>query len=171
MADKLPQRKTSQKTSFQASAKFDPSNLAIEPKNITIVVSTYNDEYTGALCDHAVAYLNKYCPTAKVATLPVPGAFEIPIATKKATLSNPDFILTFGVIIQGATAHADLIAQSVTQQLHQLSLDTMIPVIHEVLLVNDVQQAHERCLGSLNRGEEAAAAGLMIHQTLATLQS
>ncbi len=164
----LPQHKLPKKASFEASAKFNPKKLIAKPTNITIVVSTYNDTYTGALCDNAIAYLNKYSSNSIITVLPVPGAFEIPIAAKHAALSSPDLILTFGVIIQGATAHADLIAQSVTQQLHQLSLDTMIPVVHEVLLVNNIEQAHERCLGALNRGEEAAAAGLMIYQTLAT---
>ena len=156
------------KTSFQSSSQFNPEALGATPKNISIVVSVYNELYTQALCDNAVAYFEQYCPLANISILPVPGAFEIPIAAKHAAMSKPDIILTFGVIIQGSTAHADLIAQSVTQQLHQLSLDSMIPVAHEVLLVNDAQQAQERCLGALNRGKEAAAAGLMVFETLAT---
>jgi len=154
------------KTSFQTSTQFDPTKLVTEPNRITIVVSTYNEKYTSALCDNAIAYLEQYCPKASINILPVPGTFEIPIAAKKATLSAADLVLAFGVILQGSTAHADLIAQSVTQQLHQLSLETMIPIIHEVLLVSTTEQANERCLGTLNRGEEAAAAGLMIYQTL-----
>ena len=60
-------------------------------------------------------------------------------------------------IIRGATAHADLVAESVTTSLQHLAVTHRVPIIHEVLLVDDDKQAYARCIGSnLNRGREAA---------------
>jgi 6,7-dimethyl-8-ribityllumazine synthase len=73
-------------------------------------------------------------------------------------------MIAFGCVIRGSTAHADLISRSVTDSLQQLAVKHRVPVIHEVLLVDDEKQAYARCIGSkLNRGREAArAAAAMI---------
>ena len=69
----------------------------------------------------------------------------------------PVCVIALGLIIRGATDHADMIGQSVTQSLQQLATESLCPVIHEVLLVADEKQAHVRCIGDqLNRGREAA---------------
>jgi 6,7-dimethyl-8-ribityllumazine synthase len=68
------------------------------------------------------------------------------------------------LIIRGSTAHADHIGRSVTDALQTLSIQKHLPIIHEVLLVEDDKQAYARCIGSqLNRGREAArtAAAMM----------
>ena len=51
-----------------------------------------------------------------------------------------------------------------TDALQRLAIESMRPVIHEVLLVEDEKQAYARCIGAkLNRGREAArAAAAMI---------
>jgi 6,7-dimethyl-8-ribityllumazine synthase len=73
-------------------------------------------------------------------------------------------IIALGLIIRGDTHHADLVASSVTQALQNLAVQHCLPVIHEVLLVEDEKQAHARCIAaSMNRGREAAraAAGMI----------
>jgi 6,7-dimethyl-8-ribityllumazine synthase len=76
----------------------------------------------------------------------------------------PACIIALGLIIRGLTAHADLVARSVTDSLQQLAVSSQRPIINEVLLVEDEKQAYARCIGSqINRGREAArAASLMI---------
>ena len=83
-----------------------------------------------------------------------------------------DCILALGVVLQGETAHAELIARSVTAALMNLALEFRVPVIHEVLLLKNVEQAKARCLGpELNRGIEAARAAVAIARTVKQFSS
>jgi len=127
---------------------------------LAIVASKYNEVYSDGLVDNAIEELSELLPQARVDLIRVPGAFEIPVVIKSLLeLEQPICAIALGVIIQGETAHADLVARSVTDALQQLALDYTTPVIHEVLLVADEAQAHVRCLGDeLNRGTEAARA-------------
>lgn len=126
--------------------------------SVGIVASEYNAQYVNGLVDSAVKELEVIAPHAEVDTFRVPGAFEIPLAVQEIAEDRIyDAIIAFGVIIQGETAHAELIGRCVTESLMQVSLDCRVPVIHEVLLLADETQARRRCLdGDLNRGVEAA---------------
>jgi 6,7-dimethyl-8-ribityllumazine synthase len=127
---------------------------------LCIVASKYNEQFTDALVDNAVEELGELLPQARVDLIRVPGAFEIPVTI--ATVlerESPVCIIALGLIIRGATEHADLIASSVTTALLSLAVEHRRPIIHEVLLVNDEKQAYARCIGDkLNRGREAARA-------------
>lgn len=141
---------------------------AIEPsaigagKTIAIVASVYNADYVDAMLDAASRELDAIMPEAKRPIFRVPGAFEIPVVVSYlARRAKPDAILALGVVIQGATAHADLVGESVTTALQEIAVAQRIPVIHEVLLVEDEQQAAARTMGAeINRGTEAARAAV-----------
>ena len=63
------------------------------------------------------------------------------------------------------TEHGDLVGASVTDALQRLALKHVIPVIHEVLLLDTEEQAEERCLGAtINRGTEAARVAMNMVQ-------
>ncbi|MGE9268366.1 MAG: 6,7-dimethyl-8-ribityllumazine synthase [Verrucomicrobiales bacterium] len=142
-----------------------PRTQAGQKHHICIVASEFNETFTDALVENTIDELNEILPAAKVDLFRVPGAYEVPLATKAVLdKEKPDCVIALGLIIRGSTAHGDLVAQSVTTSLQQLSLDHLTPVIHEVLLVDDDKQAYARCIGSkLNRGREAArsAAGMI----------
>lgn len=126
--------------------------------HIAIVASRYNDEYVSGLLLSARDELTIISPNITLEVIRVPGAFEIPVAVQ-ATIKHtqPDAVIALGCIIRGATQHADLVAASVTDALQKLAITHGVPIIHEVLLVENHQQAAERCLGSeINRGTEAA---------------
>jgi 6,7-dimethyl-8-ribityllumazine synthase len=131
---------------------------------ISIVAAKFNQQYTDALVENAVEEIDQYASNARVDLVRVPGAFEIPVICK-ALLDEekPDCIIALGCIIRGGTAHADLVATSVTQSLQALAVEKTTPIIHEVLLVEDEKQAYARCIGkTINRGREAARSALDI---------
>lgn len=143
---------------------------ALQPKpriighkaRICIVASKYNEQFTDSLVSNAIEELGELTPMARIDIVRVPGAFEIPVAVAKL-IQRPDIscVIALGLIIRGDTQHADLIGASVTQSLQDLAVQHCIPVIHEVLLVNDEKQAHARCIAaSMNRGREAARAAV-----------
>jgi len=148
------------------SNALPPKPRIIGPKvRICIVASKYNEQFTDALVENAIEELGELVPQGRVDLIRVPGAFEIPVMVASVLDRDPPAcVIALGLIIRGSTEHADLVGRSVTDALQRLAIESMRPVIHEVLLVEDEKQAYARCIGSqLNRGREAArAAAAMI---------
>jgi 6,7-dimethyl-8-ribityllumazine synthase len=141
-------------------------------RSFAIVASQYNSEYVNGLVDHARRELEAISPSFNITSYEVPGAFEIPLVVQEvATRGGVDAIIALGVIIEGETQHAALVAKSVTNALQQVSLAQRIPVIHEVLLVKNEAQAKARCLDEeINRGTEAARCAVRMIQTMSSLR-
>ncbi|MEM7698335.1 MAG: 6,7-dimethyl-8-ribityllumazine synthase [Verrucomicrobiota bacterium] len=142
--------------------------------SIGIVASRYNSTYTDALVNAASETLKSLAPSTSLTLVRVPGAFEIPLPIESLAKQNPKplALIALGVIIRGSTAHADLIAESITHSLHRTSLSYEIPVIHEVLLVDNAEQAEARTIGeTLNRGREAAEAAVEMISVMAGLKA
>ncbi|QTN34045.1 6,7-dimethyl-8-ribityllumazine synthase [Akkermansiaceae bacterium] len=148
-------------------------STALQPKpriighkvRICIVASKYNEKFTDSLVENCIEELGDLIPMSRIDLIRVPGAFEIPVAVA-AVMDREQIhcVIALGVIIRGDTGHADLVAASVTDSLQSLAIGKIVPVIHEVLLVDDEKQAHARCnSSSKNRGREAAraAAGIV----------
>lgn len=145
------------------SAPASPDTPIGDQGRICIVASQYNATYTNALVSSATRTLEKLAPEIEICLTRVPGAFEIPLIVERHARCSPKplAVIALGVIIRGATAHADLIAESITRSLQQISICHLLPVIHAVLLVDDTEQAKTRSLGDeLNRGREAARAAV-----------
>ncbi|MEA3187684.1 MAG: 6,7-dimethyl-8-ribityllumazine synthase [Chthoniobacter sp.] len=133
-----------------------------------IVASEYNGEFVQGLVDFAMRELQELVPGAYVTVYRVPGAFEIPLAVQEAAeRGGVDAILALGVIVQGETGHAGLLAEAVTYALLECGMRYRLPVVHQVLLVADEAQARQRCLEpELNRGTEAARVAVRALQAL-----
>ena len=127
---------------------------------IAIVRSKYNEELTQSLLDSCLKELKQILPDAVVTVTETAGSFEIPMAVEHVIKAQqPEAVIALGLIIRGETMHGDLIAASITNSLQEIAVRHVKPVIHEVLLVNNKDQAYARCIGSdLNRGHEAARA-------------
>ena len=125
-----------------------------------LVVSLFNREYTDALLASAQAALKGHDLTV----VRVPGAYEIPLqAQRLARTKRYGAVIALGVIWQGRTEHAREILRAVTDALMRISLETDVPVIHQVLAVTTEAEARARCMGTkLNRGREAAEAALAL---------
>ena len=148
------------------SLALQPKPRSIGPKvRVCIVASRFNEQFTDALVQNAIDELSELVPNARVDLIRVPGAFEIPVMVASILdREPPNCIIALGLIIRGSTEHADLVATSVTDALQKLAVESLRPIIHEVLLVTDEKQAYARCIGSqMNRGRDAArAAAAMI---------
>ncbi len=134
-------------------------------QKVVVVAATYNETYTSALLENCLAELQESAPFLNIEVVRVPGAFEVPVMVKRAiakpSQGEPSVVIGLGVILRGSTAHADLIGTAITNQLLSISCDTLVPVIHEVLLLDNEEQAFARCVASsLNRGREAARSAL-----------
>ena len=148
------------------SNSLQPKPRIVGPKvRICIVASKYNEQFTDALVENTIEELGELVPQGRIDLVRVPGAFEIPVMVASILDRDPPAcVIALGLIIRGSTQHADLVGQSVTDSLQRLAIESMRPIIHEVLLLDDEKQAYARCIGSqLNRGREAArAAAAMI---------
>lgn len=136
-----------------------------------IVASKYNARYVDAMLRAATAVLKK-AKAEEIQVVRVPGAFEIPLVVAKLAGSSPSpsAIICLGVILRGATTHAQSISDVVSYALGTIALQTQTPVIHEVLLLENEQQAAERCLSKKhNRGAEAALTAIEMTQLMARL--
>jgi 6,7-dimethyl-8-ribityllumazine synthase len=138
---------------------------------VAIVASRYNARYVNSMLRAAKAELVEAKVAAEVVR--VPGAFEIPAvasALAKRLAKPVDAILCLGVILRGETTHAEHIGQAVTAALAQLQLKHSLPVIHEVLLLENMEQAKQRCLDSgQNRGIEAARTAIEMTRVMRRL--
>lgn len=146
------------------------SKAAKNGGTFAIVASRYNARYVDAMLSAAARVLKR--AGAKVQIVRVPGAYEIPVVAAKlsASVNKPSAILCLGVILRGATTHAQHIGEAVSQALMQIQITHGVPVIHEVLLLENKQQAEERCLDPKhNRGVEAAQTALEMARVLAQL--
>jgi 6,7-dimethyl-8-ribityllumazine synthase len=147
-----------------------------------IVASRYNATYVDAMLRAARSEL-KQAGASEIKVVRVPGAFEIPVvasflARARSPHSPPrqrepgsfSAIICLGVILRGQTVHAAHIAEAVSRALMQIQLRDGVPVIHEVLLLENEEQAKARCLGRKhNRGAEAAQTALAMAELMERL--
>ena len=141
-------------------------------RTISIVASLYNEELVNSLLNSTIEELRRIMPTITVPVYRVPGAFEIPVCAKHLIENNPnDALIALGVIIKGETDHADLVGTTVTTSLQNLALANNVPIIHEVLLTENREQAIERCQGDKNRGKEAARSAVTMAELFSNMNA
>lgn len=91
----------------------------------------------------------------------VPGAWELPWASRRAVRSGHDAVVALGCVVRGETDHFDYICGAATRGLADLAAEGGPPVTFGVLTCDTLQQAMERAGGKHgNKGVDAAEAAL-----------
>jgi 6,7-dimethyl-8-ribityllumazine synthase len=136
---------------------------------VGIVVSRFNGAVTGKLLEGALAELDAAgVPREAITVMPVPGAFELPIAAMAlAKTRRYACIVALGCVIRGDTPHFDFVAGEAASGLQLAALETGVPVAFGVLTLEQADQADDR----LEKGAEAVRTGLEMADVFAQLRA
>lgn len=129
---------------------------------IGIAAARFNQKLVDGLITRATdAMVAAGVAAADLEIVRVPGSHEVPWAAQALAKNAPfDCVIGLGVLIAGDTNHHEMVGESVSHALQQVALTTGTPIINGVIVVNSMAQAEERCVGSINRGAEFAAAAI-----------
>jgi len=130
---------------------------------IGIVAGRFNEFITSKLVGGAVDVLKRNDVNDENIDIAwVPGAFEIPLITKKMAESKKyDAIITLGAVIKGSTPHFDYVCAEVSKGVAQISLQTGLPIMFGVLTTNNIEEAIERAgTKAGNKGSDVAFGAL-----------
>lgn len=133
---------------------------------IGIVSSAFYKEEMEQLAQGAIKALEQAgIKSANITTHQAAGSFEVPlIGSALAEHKKVDALIGLGIIIEGETHHARLLAEETTHGIMDVQLTYQLPFAFEILYVDSLELARQR----LHKGEEAAASVL---HSLATLQA
>ena len=114
---------------------------------VGVIVSRFNSFLTEQLVKGAVdAFVRHGGAEKDLLLVRVPGAYEIPLAAKRlAQKGGVDVVVALGAVVQGATAHAELINQTTARAFTEIALETGVPVLDGVVSAENLEQAVERC--------------------------
>ena len=135
-------------------------------KKILIVSSSFYKNFEKNLLKGALKEIDKKLFDVKHYS--VSGAYEIP-QLLNIVLKNKKyaFCIALGCIIKGQTPHFDIISQSVSDKLLEISIKYNVPVSNGVLNCNNSKQAEVRCDPKLkNKGGEAMLAALSVYNSI-----
>lgn len=128
-----------------------------------IVVARFNGFVVEELLSGAIDALKRHgVNESNITVIRVPGAFEMPLATKKAAESGEfDALITLGAVIRGGTPHFDYVAGECASGVGRIALESNIPVAFGVLTTDTIEQAIERSgTKAGNKGADAAMSAL-----------
>jgi 6,7-dimethyl-8-ribityllumazine synthase len=152
--------------------KILEGQLIAKGKRFGIVVSRFNDFITEKLLSGALDALTRTgAKENDIQIIKVPGAFEIPLAAKKAAQTDRyDAVICLGAVIRGATPHFDYVCAEVSKGVAQVGLDFGLPVIFGVLTTDTVEQAIDRAgTKSGNKGWQAAMSAVEMANLMGTV--
>ncbi|TVZ78700.1 6,7-dimethyl-8-ribityllumazine synthase [Aeribacillus composti] len=139
---------------------------------IGIVVSRFNEFITSKLLSGAIDALIRHgVSESDIDVAWVPGAFEIPLVSKKLAESKKyDAVIALGTVIRGSTTHYDYVCNEAAKGIANASLQTGVPVIFGVVTTENIEQAIER-VGTKagNKGWDAALSAIEMANLIKSL--
>ncbi len=127
-------------------------------ERVAIINGRFNHIITDRLVEGAKdAFIRHGGEEKNLDLILVPGAFEIPMALKKALQTGKyDAVCCVGAVIRGSTPHFDYVAAEATKGIANVSLEFGKPVSNGVLTTDTIEQAIERAGSKAgNKGAEA----------------
>ena len=136
---------------------------------VAVVVAKFNGEITTKLLESALAELDEIgIPRSQLTIVPVPGAFELPIAAMAlAKTRRYVCVVALGCVIRGETPHFEFVASEAASGLQLAGLETGIPISFGVLTCDTKEQAEARG----DKGAEAVRTALEMADLFAQLRS
>jgi 6,7-dimethyl-8-ribityllumazine synthase len=136
---------------------------------VAIAVSRFNGDVTGRMLERAFEALDEIgVPRAQVTVMPVPGAFELPLAAMAlAKTRRFACVVALGCVIRGETPHFEYVAGEAASGLQLAALETGVPVAFGVLTVEDGEQAEAR----IDRAADAVRSGLEMADAFTRLRA
>jgi 6,7-dimethyl-8-ribityllumazine synthase len=178
----VPEHPVHEVQQTETSSEHAPGVLTIPPgypvlegearggrRAVGIVVSRFNGEVTGRLLDSALEELRAHDVDAgSVTIMPVPGAFELPIAAMAlAKTRRFACVVALGCVIRGDTPHFDYVASEAASGLQLAAIETGVPVSFGVLTLDRPDQAAPR----FDKGAEAVRTALEMADLFSNLRA
>jgi 6,7-dimethyl-8-ribityllumazine synthase len=138
-------------------------------RSVGIVVSRFNGGITNRMLRSALdALVAAGVAQDAITVMPVPGAFELPLAAMAlAKTRRYACIVALGAIVRGGTPHFDYVASECASGLQLAAIETGVPVSFGVLTVDNVEQAEAR----IDKAAEAVRSALEMADLFARLRA
>jgi 6,7-dimethyl-8-ribityllumazine synthase len=113
---------------------------------VAVVVAKFNGDVTSRLLQRALDALDEAGVEREAVTIvPVPGAFELPLAAIALAKSRKyACIVALGCVIRGETTHSEYVAGEAASGLQLAAIETGVPVSFGVLTTDSIEQAEAR---------------------------
>ena len=138
-------------------------------RSVGVVVSRFNGGVTNLMLRNALdALIEAGVSQDGITVMPVPGAFELPLAAMAlAKTRRYAAIVALGAIVRGDTPHFEFVAAQCASGLQLAGIETGVPVAFGVLTVETVEQAEAR----VGKAAEAVRSALEMADLFARLRA
>ena len=150
-----------EEAAFEQFSESDREALA--GMEFAVCVATFYEEIAERLLNGAAeGFALGGVSEASVQTYRVPGAFELPFASKLCAESGRfAAVANLGVVIRGETSHYDHVCEGVASGTQSVQLDTGIPCAFGVITAENMDQALARSGGGKrDQGRGAAVVAM-----------
>ena len=146
--------------------------VAPQGMKVCLIAARFNSFIVQKLVAGAVDGLVRHGVDESNVTLAwVPGAFERPVAAKKAASSGKyDAVICLGAVIRGSTTHYEMVCAESAKGVAHVGMETGLPVLYGIITTENIEQAIERAGSKAgNKGYDCALSAIEMVNMLASL--